>query len=159
MPLHKQLFAYALSLLKNESDAADCLQEAMTRLWENRARLEELENPEAYATVTVRNIAITVLARRRRNNAIQSDAPPDITDSGPDPFDKIDLNDRLKVVNELIRQLPENQRRVLVMSSVNGLSNNEIHRITGLSDENVRVSLSRGRRKIRNLFEKIFKEG
>lgn len=55
---------------------------------------------------------------------------------------------------ELLKRLPENQRTVVVMSAVTGLSNSEISQATGLSAENVRVLLSRGRKKLRELFYK-----
>ena len=60
MPLHKTLYAYALTILRDESEAQDCIQEAFTRLWENRNRLEKIDNISAYATVTVKNIALTM---------------------------------------------------------------------------------------------------
>lgn len=158
MPLHKQLFAYALSLLKNESDASDCLQEALTRLWEKRGQLDKVDNPEAYATVTVRNVAITFLARRRRMTDNQPESPPDASDLDPDPLERIFLKEKLEVVNKIIKTLPDNQRKVVMLSSLSGLSNNEIKQVTGLSDDNVRVILSRGRRKIKELLGKFFKE-
>lgn len=55
-------------------------------------------------------------------------------------------------VLKLMRLLPETQRKVVELSSVRGLSNAEITDITGLSDENVRVLLSRGRRRLRELY-------
>ena len=59
MPLHKTLYAYALTILRDESDAQDCIQDAFTRLWENRDRLGKIDNIGAYAMVTVKNIALT----------------------------------------------------------------------------------------------------
>ncbi len=38
------------------------------------------------------------------------------------------------------------------MSAVGGLTNSEIKDATGLTDDNVRVLLSRGRKKLRQLF-------
>lgn len=159
MPLHKYLFAYALSILSDESDAADCIQEALTKLWENRSRLEQLENVEAYATVTVRNIAVSTLSRRRRRYDRFSEPPPDMVDSNPGPAEVFENREEVKAVSRMLSQLPENQRKVVVMSAVSGLSNNEIKKATGLSDDNVRVLLSRGRKKLRQLFSNFTKDG
>ena len=152
MPLHKTLFAYALAILRDESDAADCLQDALTRLWENRSRLEEIDNIAAYATVTVRHIALSMASRSRSNISPFGDDPPDIADPSPDPEALIEHRDRLHTVAQLLKQLPDNQRKVVMMSAVTGLSNSEISSATGLTDDNVRVLLSRGRKKIKNLF-------
>jgi len=57
----------------------------------------------------------------------------------------------------MIDMLPENQRRVVMLSGIAGLSNSEIKKATGLSDDNVRVLLSRGRKKLRELFSRVNK--
>lgn len=152
MPLHKTLFAYALAILHDESDAADCLQDAFTKLWENRSRLEEVDNIAAYATVTVRHMALSMASRSRHSVSSFGDDPPDIADSSPSPDEEAEGKDNLAAVTKCLKALPENQRKVVMMSAVTGLSNSEISSATGLSDDNVRVLLSRGRKKIRQLF-------
>lgn len=154
LPLHKTLYAYALSILRDESDAEDCLQEAMSRLWENRARLKKVENVAAYATVTVKNIAISMANRSRNTVAFFGDDPPEIPDYTPDPAKHTEDKDNIRNMTELLKNLPENQRRVISLSGVSGLSNSEIKEVTGFSDENIRVLLSRGRKKLRELFSK-----
>lgn len=154
MPLHKTLYAYALTILRNESDASDCIQEAFARLWENRDRLEKVDNPGAYATVTVKNIALTMAARSRLSFAAFGDDPPDISDTGPDPATFTEGKDNLKRMAELMKKLPPNQRTVVTLSGVAGLSATEIKEATGLTEDNVRVLLSRGRKKLRDLFSK-----
>lgn len=152
MPLHKTLYAYAFAILRDENDAADCLQESFTRLWENRSRLATIENVEAYATVTVRNIALTMAKRHNSRISPFGDDPPDMPDPDPDPGLAAEETDDLRTVRKLLDLLPENQRRVVMLSSVAGLSNSEITRATGITHDNVRVLLSRGRKRLRQLF-------
>lgn len=154
MPLHKTLYAFALSILHDEHDAADCLQDTFTRLWENRHRLADVGNVRAYAIVTVKNIALTMAAHRSHQGMSLDDEPPDIPDSSPTPHEALANRDSLHTMQSMLGQLPENQRKVVLLSGVAGLSNSEIGKATGLSDENVRVLLSRGRKKLRNLFSK-----
>lgn len=152
IPLHKRLFAYALSILRDESDAADCMQETMTKLWEHRSKIENVDNIEAYALTTVRNVAINFLSRNRRKLDRFSEPPPDLSDSVPGPAETMEQRENLKVISAMLHTLPDNQRKVLIMSAVTGLSNTEIRQATGLSDDNVRVLLSRGRKKLKQLF-------
>ena len=154
MPLYKTLYAYALAILRDESDAADCLQDTFTRLWENRCRLAEIDNMKAYAVVTVKNIAVAMAAKKASRGVSLYDEPPDITDHSPTPSEEIESRENLRTMGILLRQLPDNQRKVVTLSGVAGLSNNEIREATGLSDENVRVLLSRGRKKLKSLFSK-----
>lgn len=152
MPLHKTLYAYALTILRDESEAQDCIQEAFTRLWENRDRLEKIDNITAYATVTVKNIALTMAARSRNSFSPYGDDPPDIMDSGPSPANIAEAKDNIRQMARLLRELPDNQRKVITLSTMAGLSTVEIKEATGLSEDNVRVLLSRGRKKLRELF-------
>lgn len=141
LPLHRDLYAYALSILGDDEEAADCVQEAFTRLWENRARLDRIANVAAYSAVTVRHLAITMASRSAGRAIPFGDDPPDVADTGPDPQKGAEGR--------------ESQRKVVVMSAVGGLSNSEIKEATGLSDDNVRVLLSRGRKKLKILFSKL----
>ncbi len=154
MPLHTTLYAYALTILRDESDAADCMQEALTKLWENRNRLSEIDNVKAYAIVTVRNIAVSMAAKTRPKSFSLDDTPPNVADTTPTPAESMENREDVTIIATLLKQLPENQRKVVVMSGVAGLSNNEIREATGLSDHNVRVLLSRGRKKLKSLFSK-----
>ncbi len=155
MPLHRRLYAYALSILNDESDAADCIQEAFTKLWEQRARIAKLDNVEGYAVITVKNLALNMATRKPKtlpDQASRVNPPPDTAESAPDPADALEAREHLKAMAGMLKTLPENQRKVVLLSAVNGLSNSEIGEVTGLSDDNVRVLLSRGRKKLRTLF-------
>lgn len=155
MPLKKPMYALAYSLLRSESDAADCLQEAYTRMWEKRDRLKDMENPEGYCMVTVRRIAIDMIRHRGKDEAgISGDPPPDIPAPEASPSEISEHRDDLRILSSLLEQLPERQRQVVEMSGVSGLSNRQIEEATGLSSENVRTLLSRGRKKLRELFDK-----
>lgn len=155
LPLHRDLYAYALSILGDDEEAADCVQEAFTRLWENRARLDRIANVAAYSAVTVRHLAITMASRSAGRAIPFGDDPPDVADTGPDPQKGAEGRESVRNLASLLDSLPESQRKVVVMSAVGGLSNSEIKEATGLSDDNVRVLLSRGRKKLKILFSKL----
>lgn len=157
MPLHKTLYSYAFSILGDENDAEDCLQESYTKLWENRSRLEKVENIAAYATVTVKNIALSMVTRTKMRTSPFGENPPEVADSSPSPGLITEEKEDLRIVGELLRTLPENQRKVVMMSAIGGLTNPEITEATGLSDDNVRVLLSRGRKRLRQLFSQKMK--
>lgn len=152
LPLQASLYATAIAILKNENDAADCLQETFTKLWERRERLRQIENPAAYAVVTVRHVAISMKTRGIFQTASLADASPEIADPSAEPDRETEGKDDLRKLTGLLSKLPENQRKVVVMSAVSGMTNTEIRDATGLSDDNVRVLLSRGRKRLRELF-------
>ena len=59
-----------------------------------------------------------------------------------------------QLVRMLIARLPRQQRMVMMLRDVKGCSYEEVERLTGLNAVNVRVLLSRARKKIREEFTK-----
>ena len=70
------------------------------------------------------------------------------------PADGRDAKDDAQLVRMLIARLPRQQRMVMMLRDVKGCSYEEVERLTGLNAVNVRVLLSRARKKIREEFTK-----
>lgn len=68
--------------------------------------------------------------------------------------DDLELREEAQQVRRIIAHLPEQQQRIVALRDVKGCSYEEIERITGLGATNVRVLLSRARKKIRDEFNK-----
>jgi RNA polymerase sigma-70 factor (ECF subfamily) len=77
--------------------------------------------------------------------------PPDPWDEQPETAAVASVT--LQALRETIDQLPENQRRVLVMRDVEGLTSGEVRGLLGLSEGNQRVLLHRARSKLRAALE------
>jgi len=151
VPLHKQMFAMAMCMLRNRDDAADAVQDAMKKLWERHSDLELVENLNAFCMRAARNAALDRLGQRR-----------DVTDIDTAAMIASDLStdtaacsdSAARMLDRLINMLPAAQARVLRLSVFRQLHNDEIAGITGLTAENVRQLLSRGRRSLKDLYLK-----
>lgn len=152
--MHRQLYAYAYTLLHDEDEASDCVQEAYVKLWEFRRRLSEIENPEAYCITVARRQALDRLRRKRLVSDESADERTDIVSADATPAELTEIRDEMSFAKAMLCKLPERQRNVVELSGIAGLSNSEIAEATGLSDDNVRVLLSRGRSRLRQLFNK-----
>lgn len=148
---HRQLMmAIAMTVLCNRDDALDCLQETFVGLWKNRSRLSGIENIRQYCATSVRNNALRMLPQKPScplENAGEQFAEGD-ADS------RLENQDDLKILASGLRKLPESQRQVVLMSAVSGLSAPEISCLTDFSPSNVRILLSRGRRSLREFFNR-----
>ncbi|MDE6288876.1 MAG: RNA polymerase sigma factor [Muribaculaceae bacterium] len=146
VPLYRELFAAAVAIVGNRDEAADVVQDTMVKLWNNRDTLEEAVSPRAFAIATLRNTAIDSL--RKRPQARQDE---DVNEPAVPPDDGADV----EALTCIIESLPARQRQVIILSAIEGHSPEEIAKSTGLSAENVRQLLSRGRRKIKELYTKL----
>jgi RNA polymerase sigma-70 factor (ECF subfamily) len=59
-------------------------------------------------------------------------------------------------VNEIIKLLPEQQRIVVHLRNIEELSMEEIASVTEMSINNIRVTLSRARKSINEIYQKHF---
>ncbi|MCM1489966.1 MAG: sigma-70 family RNA polymerase sigma factor [Muribaculum sp.] len=150
MPHHQLMMAEALHILQNRDDALDCLQDAITALWKSRKTLLSVGNIRAYCIKTVSNRAIEMLRRQVRtedesNDNMISDDPPDAA---------LERAEKMALLKKAVKLLPENERMVIVMKVLKGMSGEEIAETTGLSHANVRVLTHRARQRLKEYLEK-----
>jgi RNA polymerase sigma factor (sigma-70 family) len=68
----------------------------------------------------------------------------------------IEIKDMAMVIQNIIKRLPEQQRLVIQLKSVEGLSFEEIEEITAMSINSIRVTLSRARKTINEVYQQHF---
>lgn len=154
LPLHARLYRAAYALLENAQDAEDIVQEAYLKLWNKRNELDIRSNAAAYCVATVRNLCFSLMQTRR----YQSEEPlPEHTDVGDtdNPELQLEKRDERARLKALIADLPQQQRKVLWLRDVNECSFEEIEQATGLNAVNIRVTLSRARKRIREQFNRL----
>lgn len=147
LPLHPRLFSIAVAILGDATgDASDAVQETMVKIWKSGDTMFSVKRPEAYAITVLRSTAIDILRRRHPAEALEK---ADNISSG-----ELSDPDSAEFMERIIRLLPLPQQEVVRLSAFQGLSSDEIAVITNLSSGNVRQLLSRGRKKIRELYNK-----
>ncbi len=154
LPLHIRLYRTAFRLMGNTMDAEDMVQETYLKLWERRDALEHVANLESYSTSLLRNLCIDAFRKKRP----EEDSPPpeewSLTDK-ENGETVLEIRDETDQLIKLIDRLPEGQRTVMTLHDVEGCSYEEIEETTGYTAINIRVMLSRARKKIREQFERI----
>jgi RNA polymerase sigma-70 factor, ECF subfamily len=75
------------------------------------------------------------------------------------PEERLLAGETRRVVEDAIGALPENQRAVITLRDVEGLSAEEACNVLGLSETNQRVLLHRARAKVRAALERYLEDG
>ena len=151
LPLSRQIYWMAWRLTGNAEEAEDLTQEVYAQLWTKRESLSGISNPIAYCGVLVRNLYLNQV-RKQRVETTEMARELFVAD-GNRLEDAIEQRQACEQVMRLIGQLPEQQRKVVIMHDVEGCSNEEIRQQTGLASTHIRVLLSRARKTIRQLFK------
>lgn len=150
--LRPAAFAIAYRMLGSVAEAEDVVQEALLRLHQALEKGERIASPRAFvATVTTR-LAINELrsARVRRERYIGDWLPePILTDELADPARTAEMTDSLSVAMlVLLESLSPEQRAALLLHDVFDYGYEEIARIVGKNEDNVRQLATRARRHV-----------
>lgn len=147
LPLADTLYRIAYYLLESEAEAEDAVQELYLKLWESGDSLDGIRLPKAYAIRMLRNLCVDRI-RKAGHESFPDELPQ--TEYAPAPDDMLDAKTRLNKVLEAVKALPERQRKVLILRTVDGLSYEQIAERTGMNYLTCRVLLSQARAKIRS---------
>jgi RNA polymerase sigma-70 factor (ECF subfamily) len=151
LPIVDKLFRLALGITGNKQDAEDVVQDTLFHVWEKRERWESIENVEAYCFRSARNIALNKIALKEN----QQEAIPDnfdIAEQKSSSQDKLEEEEQMRMLEKCIEQLPEKQRTVFQLRSVEGFSYKQIAEVLNIPEEQVKVNLFRSRQKLKEFF-------
>ena len=155
LPYHRKLYRVAFQLLGNAQDAEDMVQEAYLRLWKKRNELPpDIVHAEAYCVTLVKHLCHD---KFRLIHPDEDERPPEELHLAEhiNMAHEVELRDEANQVMTLIEQLPEQQKQIMRMRDVEDRPYDEIEKATGLTSVNIRVLLSRARKKIREQFMEI----
>ena len=148
LSLSDALYRVAFYILEDVEEAEDAVQELYLKLWKNRDALDGIRNPKAYAMTLLRNLCLD----RVRHVARIADADVPGNMGGEfDPDKAMDQKERLEMVLAAVKSLPDRQREILILRTVEGLSYEEIEERTGMNYLTLRVLLSRARQTLKKI--------
>jgi RNA polymerase sigma-70 factor, ECF subfamily len=143
--LSAQMFQFFLAQVRNRTDAEDLLQNFWLRIHNARRTYRPGEPLLPWLYAIAHRVRIDYYRRNRRvaqheiaDENMLNTAAQERPSAGPH-------------INELLKQLPESQREVLLMMKVSGLTLEEVARATGSSVGAVKQKAHRAYEKLRKL--------
>lgn len=132
-----RLVGQLYAMVGDREEARDCVQEAFVKAWSHRRRLDEVQHPEAWVRTTAYRMAVSRWRRRSKDDRARDRS---LLKDGPGA----PTEDRVALVRAL-QQLPDDQRRALVLHHLCDLPLAEIAAETGAPVGTVKARLARGR--------------
>ncbi len=146
-----QLLALARRMLRDDSEAEDVVQEALVRLWRNAGTLElGVHGLRPWLRRVVSNLSIDRL-RSGMNTRVTDEVPE--TPVAATQVSAIEQREMTARVDQALRALPDRQRAALTLFHYEGLSQIEVGRMLGISDEAVESLLARARRTLKSVLK------
>ncbi|MCR6662382.1 MAG: sigma-70 family RNA polymerase sigma factor [Luteimonas sp.] len=143
--------AVALAITRDVSSSEDIAQEAFMSAWHNLPRLKNTASFLPWLRQITRNLAHDHL-RGLRNRPLDGEAAELAIQHAADPSacpmqSTLDA-ERDAIAADLISELPEDSREVLLLFYREGQSSKQVARLLGMSDAAVRKRLSRARQSV-----------
>ena len=175
---HVAMVRLARAYVGNDALAEDVVQDVWSAVIKGIDRFEGRSSVRTWLFTIVKNRATSTFLRERRSVPLsslgsgdgESDAPPAmdrlLTSSAggawaapPRPWEdgarrllSLELRAELR---QALEALPRRQQAVVVLRDVEGLGPAEVCRVLGLTEENQRVLLHRGRARLRKALEEV----
>jgi RNA polymerase sigma-70 factor (ECF subfamily) len=150
LPLKNNIYRLAKALLGNATYAEDAVQDIYLKLWAQRDQIERAENIRAFCLQLARNHCLDRLRVLKRNDF--QELSDDNFSKERSPYEQVEQQDLVEKVKQLIALLPEQQRTVIHLRDIEDLEFDEIAQVTGMTENTIKVNLSRARQRIRELF-------
>jgi RNA polymerase sigma-70 factor (family 1) len=138
-----KIYAFALSYLKNASDAEELLQEVFLKLWEVRSSLDTSKNLRSFLFKICINLIYDFIRRKNIEKVYLDYSGRNNPSSGDNTWHEVIYNDMLNNLQKLIATMPEQRQRIFRLSKEDGLSNEEIADQLNLSRRTVENQLYR----------------
>lgn len=155
LPLKDKVYRLALRITLSTAEAEDVTQDTLLRVWEKRDELATVDSLEAYVLTVGRHMALDRTRRSEAANLSIEATETDAADVAPNPHERLERDERLRRIHDIVSALPEQQRTVMQLRDVEGRAYGEIAAIVGISEANVKVTLHRARQTVKQQYLKL----
>lgn len=143
LPLQPAMQRMAESLLGNEDDAADVVQDSFVSLWNEREKLSKVVNIEAWCITLVKRKSIDLMRRRHPTEEIDEQSLP-----AEQPLYE---EDTLQKALEMIKKLPERQAQIIRLKHFEAIDTQGIAKKMQINEGNVYALLSRAYQSLKKM--------
>jgi len=144
------LIGYATTILHSVDRARDVVQDTFIRLCQQKPE-KVRENLKSWLYTVCRNRALDILRKDKHTEALDDIRFRKVVGTTPAPDESADREERFAQVMKIMQRLSDNQREVILLKFQQGLSYQEIQKVTGLSQGNIGFLIHTGLKRVREL--------
>lgn len=144
----KGLHSYAFTIIKDDADAEEIVQNVFFKLWERREQMAELQSVNAYLYRAVYNESLNYLKHQKVKMAYQSHTMHS-NQQASNPADSASLKELEAKIQTAMNDLPEQCRTVFQLSRFEELKYREIADRLGISVKTVENQMGKALKVLR----------
>lgn len=133
---YDRLQGFAMQFLKQEEDSEEVISELFIKIWLRRRVLTDIQNPEVYLYVAVKNACLNLLKKLGRQTMLHFD---DLKEEeltaiiAETPHDLLEYKQLHAELDHAVAALPEQRRLIFKLVKEDGLKCREVAEILGIS--------------------------
>ena len=156
LPLKNKLFRKALLITGSAADSQDIVQEVMMRLWDKRSEWANIGNMEVYSLVMTKNLALDKTKKLGyRSESTENNEVAQLSSDLQHPQERLEKAEQISLVWKIISQLPKREQELIKLREIEELSYDEIAKEMNITASQVKTTLFRARKKIKEIYTKI----
>jgi len=150
-----KLYAAAKSRLQDEDEAKDCVQEVFVNIWTKRESLPNPGSVKGYLLISIKNRILNSFRQKMANEKHLQEYLNEWSPSTEEYGQEFEMDEMEAIVTDEIKRMPEQMRRIFLLSRDEGLSGIEIAEKLSISHQTVRNQISTSLKRIRQRIEKF----
>ncbi len=133
-----KVYQFSRYFIKSEETCEEVVSDVFISVWNNnKEKLVEINNLEAYLYIITRNKSYNYLDKEARTPEFSNCIPSEIQLDNINPEDILLTKELEKIINSAIQDLPERCRIIFLMSREGNLKYREIAEILSVSEKTV----------------------
>ncbi len=145
----KRLFAYAITILKNDTVAEEVVQNVFFKMWEKKGIVEIQTSVTAYLYRAVYNESLNYIKHQKVKASYQAHAATFGESSDSHATSRVQLSELQQKLDIALKELPEQCRTIFQMSRFEELKYHEIATRLGISVKTVENQMGKALKLLR----------
>lgn len=141
------VYSFTLSMLKNREDAEDAMQDVYLSIHRSAHLYTPMGRPMEWIMTVTKNICISKLRARNKLKPLSDE-------DKPIAFPDISRSEDRMLLNEALKILTDEERKVIILKTVAQLKHREIATVLGIPQATVRSKYRRALKKLKQYLTK-----
>ena len=151
-----KLFRFSFSLLKNEEDACEIVQETFFRIWEKRNKIDSSKSFKSFLFSVSYHLIIDQLRERLKDQEFRNSLEKYFNKRVNFQENRLDYNTLETEINKAVEELPEKRKEIYRLSREKGFSRKEIAGQLGVKPKTVENQINLALKHIKNRLGRDF---
>ncbi len=146
----RYVFSFGCKLMRSKEIAEEIVQDIFIKIWEGRRRLREIDNFGGYLNILVRNYSFNLLRQLAHKQKTGAEIILSFSDEDNHTQHTIDYRETVRILEEVLDHLPEQQKTVYSLCHLEGLKYEEAAAKMNISVATVHYHMKLALKNIRN---------